>query len=396
MLAVGLMSGTSLDGVDAALVRIAPAGVGYAIEVVRSRTVPFAADLERRVRAALPPNDPAPRDVAALDAELGAAFGEAACAVAGAAEIGFVASHGLTLFHDGDARLTSQIGDPFAIRERAAATVIADFRRADCAAGGQGAPLVPYVDALLFSEPDRHRVALNIGGIANVTVLQPDASPADVLGWDAGPGNILLDAFMRRRTGGRENCDRDGRHAANGTVDAAALEAMLRDPFFAAPPPKSTGRERFGETFLRAHAGVLDRLSLEDGCATLAAFTASAIAAALRSHLPAGAEVVVSGGGAENPAILGALEAALSPARIVRSDALGVDARSKEAVAFVVLGYELLRGRPAGLPKVTGARRPSLLGSIAPHDLHALLGRIEEEVLAASGATGARMRSSDA
>jgi anhydro-N-acetylmuramic acid kinase len=388
VLAVGLMSGTSLDGVDAALVRIEPRGARYAVDVRRALTIPFAPEFAERVRAALPPHGPPPSAVARLDAELGVLFGDAARAAAGDAKVDFVASHGLTLFHDGDARLTAQIGDPFAIRERIAATVVADFRRADCAAGGQGAPLVPYVDALLFSSPDRYRVALNVGGIANVTLLPRDAAPPDVLGWDTGPGNMLLDAFVARRTAGRQRCDRDGRHASSGSVDIAALARMRRDPYFELAPPKSTGRERFGEAFLDAHAAALDPLSLEDGCATLLALTVSAIAGALRDNVPVDAEVVVSGGGAENPAMLRALAEALAPATLTRADALGVDVRSKEALAFVVLAYELLRGRPAGLSCVTGARHPSLLGAVAPYELEALLARVAGEVRAARGARG--------
>jgi anhydro-N-acetylmuramic acid kinase len=382
------MSGTSLDGCDAALVRIEPNGGRYAVGVVRASTIPFGPELGARIREVLPPHEPPPSLVAALDAELGATFGDAARAVAGDAKIDYVASHGLTLYHDGEWRVTSQIGDPFAIRERVNATVVADFRRADCAAGGQGAPLVPYVDALLFSSGDRFRVALNVGGIANLTLLPKGAGPPDALGWDTGPGNMLLDAFVSRRTAGRERCDHGGRYATGGSVDAAALARMQHDPYFELAPPKSTGRERFGEAFLDAHAFALDPLTLEDGCATLLALTVSAIARSLHESAPPDAEVVVSGGGADNPAMLHALVAALRPMRVTRADALGVDVRAKEAVAFAVLGYELLRGRPAGLARVTGARHPALLGAIVPHELGALLARVGEEVRLESEARG--------
>jgi anhydro-N-acetylmuramic acid kinase len=379
MRAVGLMSGTSLDGIDAACLEIRPRGEGYAIELLRFLTVPFSEAVRERLRAALPPHAPALGEIAALDASLGAAFGEAVRTVAGDVAPDYVASHGLTLFHDGAAGASWQIGDPFAIRERAEATVAYDFRRADCAAGGQGAPLVPYVDALLFGGAERATVALNLGGIANVTVIPPGARRDDVRGWDTGPANMLLDAFVRARTGGTEAFDAGGAYARRGDVDAALLELMLADPYFTLSPPKSTGRERFGASFLYAHPA-LQALSLEDGCATLAALSAESIARDLRREVRGGARVVVSGGGARNAALLDALRERLGREfEIVTSDEAGVDPDAKEAVAFALLGYELLRGRPAGLPAVTGARRPALLGSLAPFELPKLLERVRVE-----------------
>jgi anhydro-N-acetylmuramic acid kinase len=379
MRAVGLMAGTSLDGIDAAYVELKPRGRGYAIRLLQFATLPFAPELHERLRAALPPNAPALAEIAALDAEVGRAFGEAARAVLGTAPLDYAASHGLTLYHDGEARRTWQIGDPFAIRERAGATVAYDFRRADCAAGGQGAPLVPYVDALLFGDAAETTVALNLGGIANLTIVPPDGLPEDVRGWDTGPANLLLDAFVRERSGGAETFDADGGHAERGTVEQALLEAMLTDPYFAQSPPKSTGRERFGASFLVAHRG-LAGLSLEDGCATLAALSAESVARDLRRAVPAGARVVVSGGGAHNGALLRELRVRLGARHVVVSSAeVGIDPDAKEAVAFAVLGYELLRGRAAGLPAVTGARRPALLGALAPHELAKLLAKASVE-----------------
>jgi anhydro-N-acetylmuramic acid kinase len=381
------MSGTSLDGIDAAALRIAPAGAGYAIELLDARTVAFEAALAERVRAALPPNEPSPRAVAELDAALGDAFGRAAAAVAGNIAVDYIASHGLTLYHDGGAALTVQVGDPFVIRERAAATVVSDFRRADCALGGHGAPLVPYADALLFAHPERFRVALNVGGIANATWLPAGAGPEDAVAWDIGPGNMLLDGFVRRHSDGREQFDRDGARAGRGNSDDALVAAMLADPYFALEPPKSTGREQFGDAFLDRHAAALDGLATDDGCATLLAVTVGAIAAAVAAHAPPGADVIVSGGGARNGALMEVLGAAVAPRPVASSAAFGVDPDAKEAIAFAVLGYELLRGRPAGLPRVTGARTAALLGSIAPRDLGALLARVGEEVRNAGAAT---------
>jgi len=384
MLAVGLMSGTSLDGIDAALVDIEPRNGGYAVLARATRTQPFAPEFAARLRAAVAPGIPTPSEVASLDVELGALFGDAVRNVAGEAQLDFIASHGLTLFHDGDRHITWQIGDPFVIRERSAATVLFDFRRGDCAAGGHGAPLVPFADALLFASPQTFRVALNLGGIANLTLLPPGASTMDVLAWDVGPANMLLDGFVRRRTAGAQTCDRDGRFAAAGTVDRGVLEILLSDAYFAQPAPKSTGRERFGEAFLGTLSRALDGLSVEDGCATLVALTAQTVAAAIQPHARSG-EVVVSGGGVHNPALLHALRERLPDFGILSSERLGVDPDFKEAIAFAVLGYELLRGRPAGLPRVTGAGRAALLGAIAPLRLDALLDRLREELDAHAG-----------
>jgi anhydro-N-acetylmuramic acid kinase len=382
MLACGLMSGTSLDGIDAALVRLEPRAAGYDVDLIRFSTVPFPERLRKLLRAALPPNEPSPERVAALDGALGRAFGRAARAVAAGSALDFTASHGLTLFHDGTRRRSVQIGDPYAIREATGATVVFDFRRADCAAGGQGAPLVPFADALLFGSAQT-TVALNLGGIANMTVVPPGAAPSDVRAWDTGPGNLLIDAFVRARSGGTEFFDRDGARAARGRVDVAALEMLLADPYFALAPPKSTGRERFGETFLATHRASLDALSFEDGCATLTALTVEAIARDVARSAPDAARVVASGGGTHNAALLRALAERLgSGVRVVVSDELGVNADAKEALAFAILGYEALRGRPAGLPSVTGARRAAVLGAIVPHELGALLAKLERELAA--------------
>jgi anhydro-N-acetylmuramic acid kinase len=382
MLAVGLMSGTSLDGIDAALVKLEPRAASYDIELIRFTTVPFPERLQKLLRDALPPNEPSPERVAALDAELGRAFGRAAHDIAAGNPLDFIASHGLTLFHDGTRRRSVQIADPYAIREATGATVVFDFRRADCAAGGQGAPLVPLADALLFGSAQT-AVALNLGGIANLTVLPPVAAPGDVRAWDTGPGNLLIDAFVRARSGGRDVFDQDGARAARGRVDPAVLEALLSDPYFTLAPPKSTGRERFGEAFLATHGASLGALSFDDGCATLTALTVEAIARDVERYAPDAVRVIASGGGTHNVALLRGLSERLGAGvRVVVSDELGVNADAKEALAFAILGYEALRGRPAGLPGVTGARHAAVLGAIVPHELGALLAKLERELAA--------------
>jgi anhydro-N-acetylmuramic acid kinase len=280
--------------------------------------------------------------------------------------------------------VTLQIGDPFVIREAVDATVCYDFRSADCAAGGQGAPLVSYVDALLLGSPEEDRVALNLGGIANVTLLRKGALADEAIAFDTGPANMLLDAFVTQRAGGRLRRDDDGRLARTGRVDEALLAAMLSDAYFAAPVPKTTGRERFGAQFFSQHADSLAALSLEDGAATLTELTAASIAQAIHGAGLRGARTIVSGGGGRNRALLERIAARLAPARVETSEAMGFPADAKEAMAFAVLGYETLRGRVANVPAATGAAHPAVLGAIAPHDLTSLLAEVKRECTSSS------------
>jgi anhydro-N-acetylmuramic acid kinase len=387
--AIGLMSGTSLDGIDAALVDVRPRGAGFAVRLERFMTVPFEREVRERLLSALPPNEPSPRILTSLDAELGRRFARAALTVAAGETVDFVASHGLTAYHAGDARRTLQIGDPYVIRDALGASVVYDFRRADCAAGGNGAPLVPYVDALFLSSTSVHTVALNLGGIANVTVLRRGAEPQAATAWDTGPGNMLLDAFVRARTAGAEDFDRDGAYAARGVADERAVrELVAREAFFLAlPPPKSTGRERFGAQLLADQADLFAELSLEDGCATLCAFTVATLADSLLAYGPGAARIVASGGGTRNPSLVRMLRErfALDGSTFVLAEELGLDSAAKEAVAFAILGYETLRGRPANVPAATGAERPVVLGAIVPFELEALLAKIRAEAVANDG-----------
>lgn len=377
MIAVGLMSGTSLDGIDAVRVDLRPREHGYAVETLEFRTLPFDAALRARILAAYPP---APLDalmLAALHADVGAAFAQAALSV-GVREAAYVASHGLTLAHDGDAQHTLQIGDPFRIREVAGCTVVYDFRTADTAAGGSGAPLVPYADALLLGHASETRVALNVGGIANLTVVPPNARPDEVTAFDSGPGNLLIDAYVEARTAGAARFDRAGAFARAGTPDETLLAAWLADPYFARRPPKSTGRERFGAPFIARHRAALDALPFADAVRTLTELTVRSVAGAIRTAAPGATRTIVSGGGAHNLTLLDGLRAALgSP--VETSAPYGIDPDAKEAIAFALLGYETLRERPAGLPRVTGARGPRVLGALAPAGLAALFARVRAE-----------------
>lgn len=377
MIAVGLMSGTSLDGIDAVRVALRPRGLGYSVATQHFVMLAFDEGLRARILRAYPP---APLDalaLSALHADVGAAFAAAARA-AGAAGADFVASHGLTLAHEGDARHTLQIGDAFRIREATGRTVLYDFRSADTAAGGSGAPLVPYVDALLLADAGEERVALNLGGIANLTVLPAGASAAGVSAFDCGPGNLPIDAYVETRTGGELRFDRDGALARAGAPDEGLLEGWLADPYFARRPPKSTGRERFGVPFVERHRAALDALPFAGAVRTLTELTIRTVASAIREAAPQAARTIVSGGGAHNAAILDGLRAAL-PGAVETSVAYGIDPDAKEAIAFALLGYETLRERAAGLPHVTGARGPRVLGAIAPAGLAALFARVRAE-----------------
>jgi anhydro-N-acetylmuramic acid kinase len=377
VIAVGLMSGTSLDGIDAARVALHPRGPGYAVETQAFVSLPFAPDLRARLIDVLPPQRNDARAIARLHAELGDAFAAAAVA-AGARDADFVASHGLTLAHDGDAHQTFQIGDAFRIREATNRSVVFDFRSADTAAAGHGAPLVPYVDALLLADPHEARVALNLGGIANLTVLPAGASPDDVLAFDSGPANMPIDGYVRERSGGHESFDRDGALARRGRIDAFLLAALLADDYFAREPPKSTGRERYGAPFLARHRAALDGLDFPDAVATLTALTIESAGGAIRRYAPAAARVIASGGGAHNRAVVEGLERLLG-IPVTSSADYGIDPDAKEAIAFAILGFETLRERPAGLPRATGARGKRVLGAIAPVDLAALLAQAGTE-----------------
>jgi anhydro-N-acetylmuramic acid kinase len=375
MIVVGVLSGTSLDGIDVAVADIGP----RARRVLTFATLPFAPGLRTRLLAAFPPSRFDALALAALHADVGSALGNAVRSVAAGYDVALVGSHGLTLAHDGAAHRTLQIGDPFRLRERVGVTVAYDFRAADCAAGGHGAPLVPYLDALLFGAHDADRVAVNLGGIANLCVLRAGAQPSDALAFDSGPANLPIDTYVAARGLSDGRCDRDGALALQGTADVALLSGWLADPYFSAPPPKSTGREAFGAPFVEAHRRQLDMLPAADAVATLTALAVRSLADAVRRSAPAGATVILSGGGVHNRALVGGLRAELSAMTVATADAFGVDPDAKEALLFAQLAYDLVRGRPTNVPKVTGARGPRLLGALAPCELARLDAALRRE-----------------
>jgi anhydro-N-acetylmuramic acid kinase len=357
---LGLISGTSADGIDAALVRFEPH-----LEVVAARTDPYAKALHGRVlalatRGAVLALD----DLGQLDVELGAAFADSALSLLHEAGIHpnavvAIGSHGQTVCHhpSGACPFTLQIGDPNVIAERTGITTIADFRRADVAAAGQGAPLLPALHAAVFANPEIPRAILNLGGIANVTVLAPGR---EVLGFDTGPANCLLDAWAARHLG--TSRDEGGAWARSGNVDHELLARWLSDPYFTAAPPKSTGREVFNLDWLdpQLPAGIAP----VDVQATLLRRSARSIADAIRAHGSGAREVYVCGGGVHNSALMEALREECPDLRVDTTAALGLDPDYVEAVGFAWLARARLANLPGNLPSVTGARGPRILGAI--------------------------------
>jgi anhydro-N-acetylmuramic acid kinase len=371
MLWIGLMSGTSADAIDAALVRVGGPGD---VELLALHSEPLDDALRARIHG-LVTGSVTLRELVKLDVELGERF---ARAVLGAAHAGGVpiervrgiASHGQTVGHypEPDVRGTLQIGSAAVIHERTGRPVVSDFRRADVAAGGQGAPLTPFFHFHRFADPSESRAVLNVGGFSNVTYL-PDRDPAHVIAFDPGPGNALLDRAARWASGGRERFDRDGARAAAGRALPELVEEWLREPYFGRRPPKSTGHELFGEAFF-AHArdAVLARGgSADDVFATLLALTVESVARSAEQFFPKPPRRwIVCGGGARNPELLRALSARVSPARVDTTDDHGVPGDALEAMAFAVLGHCASLGVPSNLPAATGAAHPVCLGVVNP------------------------------
>ena len=372
------MSGTSADGVDVAITGIGPRGV----EVVAFGTVAYSASLRRRIFRLFDPETARIDDLCHLNVVLGEVFADALLRVCRKYSIrpdsiDLIGSHGQTVYHLPEGRRwgkrrvrsTLQIGEPCVIAERTGITTVADFRPRDVAAGGEGAPLVPYVDFLLFADGHKSRAIQNIGGIANVTYLPAGGGLDDVVAFDTGPGNMMIDRIAQRVTRGKSRYDAGGRMAARGTVDETLLAELARHRYLARRPPKSTGRETFGTTFADAAYDRARgrRVAARDVLATVTAFTAQSIAQAYRRHLTAGVdEVILCGGGARNRTLIKRLQTLVAPAKVMRTNDLGLDADAKEAVSFAVLAYETMRGRPGNVPAATGASRPVILGKIVP------------------------------
>ncbi|HUX10485.1 MAG TPA: anhydro-N-acetylmuramic acid kinase [Terriglobia bacterium] len=381
-LLVGLMAGTSLDGVDAALVRLRGPATAPRVRLLGFASVPYPPGVRRRILRVAAGQLATAGEISQLNFLLGELFADAAievCRESGIAprRLAGIGSHGQTIFHQGLPTLvaghkvssTLQIAEPAVIAERTGARVVANFRTADLAAGGQGAPLVPLVDYLLFRDRKRGAVALNIGGIANITVIPAGASAEDVYGFDTGPGNMIMDGLVRAFTRGRRPYDSGGRLAARGQVLDDVLERVLRFPFFRQPPPKSAGREQFGEEFAkRFFLSRLPGARPEDLLRTASELTARTIAGALRQFVSPRASVrrlIVSGGGAHNGLLLSRIAELLPEIQVMTSDAFGLPVDAKEAIAFAILADRTLQNLTGNLPAVTGARRAVVLGNVS-------------------------------
>ncbi len=349
MRVAGVMSGTSLDGIDVAIVEIG----GRRVETIGFLATPYS----EAVRSAILGVD-TPKGLSYLNFQLGELYARAVLrAIRRYGPVELIGCHGQTIYHEGGAH-TLQIGEPAILAERTGVPVVSNFRARDIAAGGQGAPLVPYVDYLLFHHPKRTRIALNIGGIANITVIPAGAAPGDVVAFDTGPGNMVIDALAREMG---LPCDRGGKIAASGRVDRALLDDLLADPYYRRPPPKSAGREQYGAAFVARLKN--SGLPMPDLIATATVLTAATVAMGVGMHrFPA--DLIVSGGGVHNPRIMAHLAGFLPGIAISTSTSHGIDADAKEAIGFAVLAYQTWRKRPSNLPSATGARHAVVLGGI--------------------------------
>ena len=378
LLALGIMSGTSADGIDVALVRVA----GRKASLENFAAFPFPRGVQQIILSLGEGRSTSTREISQLNFLLGEVFAQAALSACKKfrvppSRIDVIGSHGQTVFHQGKPTTllgrqiasTLQIGEPSVIAQRTGITTVGDFRPADIAAGGQGAPLVPFVDFLLYRHARIGRVALNIGGIANVTVIPAAANLGDVFAFDTGPGNMVIDALVRHFTNGGKRFDRNAGIAATGTLLPGLLRTLLADKYFLLAPPKTAGREGYGEAYVRAlltHPDVR-RAKPEDVIRTVTILTALSILDAFHRFMQPKAkigELIVSGGGAHNPLLMAQLQSGLEKVRVREAGELGVPGDAKEAFAFAVLACATLRRNPSNVPGATGARKAVVLGKV--------------------------------
>ena len=380
VLLLGLMSGTSADAIDVALAGVT---ANTPPKLLAHTTCPLPPALRTEILRIAEGAPVTAAQISQLNFRLGHAFAEAALAAlrqfrVAPSRVALIGSHGQTIFHQGrpvpflghPTASTLQIGEPAIIAARTGIPTVADFRPADIAVGGQGAPLVPFVDYLLYRHPKLGRVSLNLGGIANITVIPAGANPAQVFAFDTGPANMLIDALVTHFTRGRQHFDKDARLARKGRAIPALLNELLRDPYLRQPPPKSTGREYYGAAYVQKLLRLAKkyRAKPNDLLCSVTLFTALSVVDALhRFVLPKNEihQLIVSGGGARNPLIMAQLDAALAPIEVLPSSQLGIPEDAKEAYAFALLAYENWQLRPGNLPSATGATRPAILGKIS-------------------------------
>jgi anhydro-N-acetylmuramic acid kinase len=381
MIVAGVMSGTSADGIDVAVVRIAR-GSRISIKLLAHEAFPYPAVLRRSVLAAMNATKTSTAELARLNWRLGIAYAEAVKATVDwhKVKIDLVGCHGQTLYHQGRAEryagksfaCTWQAGEAALIAAELGVPVVSNFRPADMAAGGQGAPLVPLLDQIYFAHAKRGRVLQNIGGIANITAIPAGSEIDELIAFDTGPGNMVIDALAQKLFGKRY--DRSGAIAAKGQVIRPVLERMLRDPYFQLRPPKTAGREQFGREYVLDFVTACRSVSrnAEDALATATALTAESIARAFaRFVMPAmkgaGIDYIVSGGGARNATLVKLLSASLAPlgCTVTTTEQFGMPAEAKEAAAFALLAWATWNRLPGNVPSATGAKRPAILGQIS-------------------------------
>ena len=382
MSVAGIMSGTSADGIDVAIVRIEPVDEqGRSVKLLHASSTTYAPDFRPLVLAAMDAQTISAADLARLNWRLGIAYAEAAQAAmaeyGGAVDL--IGCHGQTIYHQGaklpyagrELACTWQLGEMSLIAAATGVPVVSNFRPADMVAGGQGAPLVSYLDYVLFRHAARNRVLQNLGGIGNLTAMPAGAGADALLAFDTGPANMIIDALME--TLFQQPYDANGATAAKGTMFLPIVEYCMRDPFFHLAPPKSTGREQFGETYAARFLAACEKhsLSKEDTIATATAFTVESVRFSyerfvrpMLTHAPT--EYVVAGGGARNATMMRWLAEALDPlgCAVTTTDTLGLPSQSKEAAAFALMAYETWHHRPSNVPAATGASRPAILGQV--------------------------------
>lgn len=384
VLAIGLMSGTSHDGVSAAMVEIDERAISTPpARVLAFHTFPYAKRFRIELLAASAGDQVGIAAISTLNFALGREFGRVALGIAKRArvkigEVAFIGSHGHTFFHlpprragRGQVASTMQLGESAVIAAMTGLPVVADFRPMDIALGGEGAPLAPLAHLWMFADRKRGRVIQNIGGIGNATYIAPGArlGDPDLIAFDTGPGGMMIDALASRISGGRMRMDLNGRMAARGRVNESMLSGLMRNPYFKRRPPKSTGREEFGADLLDLIVNDARAIGISDVdlIATVTALTARSIADACRRFiLPRGRvdQLIATGGGARNPTLMRMLAGALAEVEVIAAEKVGVDGDALEAVAFAILGYNMLRGRQGNIPSVTGASGPAILGKL--------------------------------
>ncbi len=383
MLVLGMMSGTSVDGIDISLVQMSGAPPNLKINLLNHASVAFPAAVRKEILRVAEQSPISSGELSQLHFRLGHIYAEAALAACkkfrvSTRKINLIGNHGQTIFHQGNpipylgalTASTLQIGEGSVIAARTGITTVSDFRPADIALGGNGAPLVPFADYALYRHPKLGRISLNIGGIANITVIPANAKPSQVFAFDTGPGNMLIDALVSHFTHGRQRFDKNAALAQQGRAIPVLLDELLRDAYLKLSPPKSTGREYYGAAYAKKFLALGKKHHTKPNDLVRAAtlFTALSIVDALnRFVLPKHKihQLIVSGGGAQNPLLLAQLSAALSNINVITSDELNVPTDAKESLAFALLAYETFHYRPSNIPSATGARGPAILGKVS-------------------------------